>query len=89
MSEQSEVLRSLQHLEDLLTVLVKAQLADVIAREFSDAKMKKLYDLTGDHSARELAKEMKCSPMKISRTWQRWENLGLIIKDGQQYRTVI
>lgn len=89
MSEESDVLTSLQHIEDLLTILVKVQLANVTAREFSDTKMKKLYDLTGDRSARELAKEMKCSPMKISRTWQRWENLGLLIKDGKTYRKVL
>ena len=89
MDNQSDIVNRLQRMEDLLTTLVKAQLADVIAQEFSDLKMKKLYSLTGDYTARELARKVGCSPMKVSRVWQKWEQLGLVVKDGKYYRRVI
>lgn len=89
MNEQTEVLTCLRRIEDLLTTLVKAQLADVLAKELSAPKMKKLYDLTGDYAVRELEEKISLSRSTISNIWQRWERLGFLIKDGKQYRTVI
>jgi len=89
MSEQSEVLSYLRRIENLLTILVKSQLSDVIAHELSSEKMKRLYDLTGDCDVRSLAKKINSSAASISRIWQRWEKLGLIVKDGRTYRKIL
>lgn len=89
MDNQTDLVASLRRIEDLLTVLVKSQLSDVISHELSDKKIKQLYDLTGGYTARELEKRTNYSLASISRIWQRWESLGLLIKDGKTYRKVL
>ena len=84
----TEIVCSLQRIEDLLSVLVKAQLSESIERELSDPKMKELYKLTGNHTVRDIQKKLGRSIGTISRVWKRWEQLGFIIKDGKQYRKI-
>ncbi|TKJ35706.1 MAG: hypothetical protein CEE38_13935 [Planctomycetes bacterium B3_Pla] len=79
----------LQRIEVLLTVLVKNQLSDVINKELGDSKKKKIYELTGKYSASEIGKKVGTSAMTVSRLWQGWENLGLLVKDGKGYRRII
>ncbi len=86
--DDTEIVCSLQRIEDLLSVLVKAQLSESIERELSNPKMKKLYNLTGDRTARALVKELNCSFSTIANAWKRWEQLGFIIKDGKRYRKI-
>lgn len=89
MDDDGEVLACLRRIEGLLHVLAKSQLRATMEQEFSDPKMRQVYALTETLSARELGKKMKWSRMKISRIWQRWEELGLVIKDGSQYRRTL
>jgi predicted transcriptional regulator len=79
----------LQRIEDLLTTLVKTQLSNVIKIELGQSDMKKLYAFTGNQTIREIEKEIKIPRTTISRIWQRWEQLGLLIKDGSTYRKVL
>jgi hypothetical protein len=89
MTEQEEVLASLKRIEELLTVLVKSELSGIIEKELSDSDMKKLYTITGNCTARQATKELDWSLGKISSIWQKWESLGLLVKDGQTYRKVL
>jgi len=89
MSEHDKIATRLQRIEELLTVLVKNQLSDVINKELNDPKKKKIFELTGKYSASEIGKKAKTSAMTVSRLWQAWEALGLLIKDGKNYRKVI
>lgn len=72
-----------------MIALVKKQLKDEIDTQLDDANVKKLYLLTGLHSIRELEKKVNIPRSTISDIWKRWEQLGLIIKDGQQYRKTL
>lgn len=89
MSQELDIVARLRRIEDLLTALVKSKLTSVIEQELSDPKMKKLYELTGECTVRELSKETGFSIATISRVWQRWENLGLIVKEGKKYRKLL
>ena len=89
MSEETDLIIHLQRIEDLLSALVKKQLSEIIEKELCDKNTQKLYDLTGKNTARELEKKTGFSIATISRTWQRWEKLGLIIKETKGYRKVI
>ncbi len=89
MDDDAEVLACLRRIEGLLQALAKSQLRATMEQEFSDPKMRRVYTLTETLSARELGKKMNWSRMKISRIWQRWEELGLLRKDGLQYRRVL
>lgn len=89
MSDEPKILERLQRIEDLLSALVKKQLGDVISSELQDAKMRKLYALTGQRTSRQLSKETGLGIATISRAWQRWEGLGLVVKDAGVYRKVV
>jgi hypothetical protein len=89
MIEQEKVITSLTHIEELLTVLVKRYLSEIIEKELSNSDMKELYTITGNCSARQAAKKLDCSLGKISNIWQKWESLGLLVKDGKTYRKVL
>ena len=90
MMDQSEIAPLLMRTNELLTVLVKAQLSATLERELDDDKKKRLYDATGrGMPIKEISGKVGMSPASISRTWQRWEQAGLVVKDGKAYRRII
>jgi len=89
MAEDPQVIGHLERIEELLKALVKCSLAEVISRELTDSRMEELYDLTGTLKVAEIAKKLRCSATTVSETWRRWERLGILVKDGRQYRRVI
>lgn len=89
MDDQSKIAMLIQRTNELLTVLAKTQLSDVIESELSDAKKRKLYDLTGGpHAVKTIATKVGMSAGAISGQWKRWEQLGLLVKDGKSYRRI-
>lgn len=89
-NSQSDISALLQRTNDLLLILVKAQLRSIIETELSDNKRKELYVLTGDSvPIKKISERVGMSTGTISRIWQHWENVGLLIKDGKSYRRVI
>jgi hypothetical protein len=79
----------LARIEELLTVLAKAALSQTMREELADKDLRRLYDLTGSRSVKDISAKTGFSTGKISGLWQRWEERGLLIKDGAQYRKVI
>ncbi len=88
MTTQSDALAVLKRIELLLTALVKKQMAAVLEEELRDPKKRELYRLTGKYTSRELVARTHSSPKTISQLWQRWESLGLLVKDGKKYRKI-
>lgn len=89
-SNQTDLGTLLQRTNDLLLILVKVQLRTVIDSELSDAKKNALYKLTGNSmTARQISQKIGMATGTISRTWQHWEEVGLLIKDGKSYRRVL
>lgn len=75
---------------ELLTVIAKAAVADKLASELAAPKARKLYELTGGAlPVKEISKKVGLGAGSISRLWQRWEQLGLLIKDGKRYRKAV
>lgn len=89
MSEWTEVLKKLNRIEQLLVLVTKAQMTPVLQKEFTDPRMLQLYELTGTHGQREIKKKLNMSANTISDAWKRWEQLGLLTKEGQEYRKVL
>jgi hypothetical protein len=79
----------LARIEELLTALVKLALKETLREELSNPKAKTIYQRTGQSTRPQLEKLTKFSGGKISGLWQRWEQLGLLIKDGKSYRRLI
>lgn len=80
----TQILRS----NELLTVISKTLLSDLLKNEVKNKKMAKLYELTGSATVKEISKKIGMSAGAISAVWQRWETFGLLIKDGKSYRRV-
>jgi Predicted transcriptional regulator len=80
----------LQRTNDLLETLVRLQLRPIIESELSDTKKKKLYELTGGSlPIKQISERVGLATGTISQTWQRWEDAGLLIKNGKSYRKVL
>jgi len=72
---------------ELLTILVKIELQSVISTELAEPKKRELYELTGSTlPVTDLAKRLGMSTGAISRTWQKWNEIGLLVKHGGKYR---
>ena len=90
MPRETDMISLAQRTNELLSVLVKIQLHDVLERELADPKRKRLYELTGGPlTVKEISKKVGMATGPISGTWQGWERLGLLIKEGKKYRRVI
>jgi predicted Rossmann fold nucleotide-binding protein DprA/Smf involved in DNA uptake len=75
---------------ELLSVLVKAELRKVLDTELKDPKKKKLYELTdGERTVRQLAPVVGMSAGAISMAWQSWDEAGLVVKRDGKYRRVL
>jgi hypothetical protein len=81
-----EILNSLSRIELSLSILVRAQLGPILQRELADKRMAELWNLTGSATQRQVKTRLNMSANTISATWQRWERLGLLVKDGKEYR---
>jgi hypothetical protein len=89
-NSQVDVGSLLQRTNDLLQILVRVQLRAVIEAELSDPKRKDLYELTGGSlPVKQISEKVGLGTGTISRTWQHWEDVGLLIKDGKSYRRVL
>ena len=83
----SEIVSLLKRNNDLLTVMAKAQLSEVLEKELADPKYRKLYELTGKNvPIKQIASKIKMATGVISQTWQRWEQKGIVVKEGKSYR---
>ena len=90
MTDESELIQEVRRTNELLSALVKIQLRDVLESELADKKKKRLYELTGGSLAvKEISKKVGMATGPISQTWQGWERLGLLIKEGKKYRRVL
>jgi DNA-binding MarR family transcriptional regulator len=83
-----ELKESVQHVEELLGVITRKMLGADLEQLLKNKHYRYLYEHTGKVPVKELAKKTGLSTATISRTWQRWEQVGLLVKDGKQFKTV-
>lgn len=86
---EDSVHQTLLRIEKLLQTIVKSQFVPLLEKELTEERMKKLYGLTGAITAKDAAKQLKCSMTTVVDAWQRWEAMGLITKEGRQYKKVV
>ena len=76
-------------IEELLTVLAKRALSEAMKEQLTDNTLRKLYELTGTATVKQIATRTGLSTGKISGLWKKWEEAGLITKQGVQYRKIV
>ena len=70
---------------ELLEGLLRARISELLDKELDDPKKRKLYELTGNKSIRELSDSTGLSTGAISGLWQRWSSKGMLKKQGKSY----
>ena len=86
---EDDIAQLLRRNNELLAVIAKLMMAPTLDRELAEPKYRELYNLTGEKSQTDAAKKVKMSATTISQLWRRWEDVGLLAKDGQRYRRVL
>ena len=89
MSGDEEMLSALGRIESWLAIIARAQLSAVAKVELADDKMARLYEKTGELTREKIQKSLKLSPNTITEAWKRWEQQGLLVKEGVRYRKVL
>lgn len=82
-------LATLLRIEALLTLLAKRSIQPLLEQELIDPTARKIYEATGNKTVREIAEETGVGIGTVSRTWSRWEGLGIVTKEGTRYRRVV
>ena len=82
----SEVVARLERIEMLLAAIAKAQMRPALAEISKDHKTKQIYKLIGKHPGQDIAKKVGVSGATVSRALKNMESLGLIVKEGSQFR---
>jgi hypothetical protein len=78
----------LRRIEELLALIARTMLSDRLDEILSDRNHRLLLEETGKLRVSQHAKKTGLST-GISRLWQKWVQIGLLVKDGKQYRRVL
>lgn len=85
-SADGALIAALGRIESLLMILVRRAVQSALEEELKDPTMRAIYEATGEKTAREIAQAAGVGVATVSRTWSRWESLGLVVKEGARYR---
>jgi len=86
---EADHLLILRRIEELIRAIARATLSERLAEIMQDTDHRLLYEQAGYLSVKELAKRTGFSVGKISGLWGKWEQVGLLVKEGKQYRRVL
>ncbi len=84
-----ELENTLKNIEKHLETLVRLQVESVSQQVLDNETEKKAYDLTGVMKRNEICKKLHISPNKLTELRNRWLEVGLLIKDGKNFRKVL
>jgi len=79
--------QDIKKIREIMECLFKQNIAEKLNKLTESER--KIYDLTGKKGHTEMFKTLKVAPNTVSKTWQKLESEGLLIKEGQIYRKVI
>jgi len=79
--------QDIKKIKEIMECLFKQNIAEKLNKLTENER--KIYNLTGKKGHAEMFKTLKVAPNTFSKTWQKLESEGLLIKEGQIYRKVI
>ena len=85
----SDEISILKRIEELVRAMAKGALSEKLNEIMEDKDHRLLYEDAGRLSVKELAKRTGFSVGKISGLWRKWEQTGLLVKEGGKYRRVL
>ena len=81
-----EIAQSLKNIEKHLEVLVRFNYSQIKKQAFENESEEKVFEMTGVKGQKEICSELHISPNKLSDLWNKWLDIGLLIKEGTSYK---
>ena len=86
--EWDELLERLAKIELYLGLLLRYRLNASISEVLTDPVHVKVYELTGNANRDEIVNKTGVAAGTVSGLWKKWEEKGIVIKDGVSYKKV-
>lgn len=84
-----EISQSLKNIEKHLETLVRFNYAQIRKQAFENEAEEKAFELTGVKGRNEICSELHISPNTLSDLWNKWFDLGLLVKEGNSYKKTV
>lgn len=84
-----EVTQSLKNIEKHLEALVRFNYAQIKKQAFANETEEKVFELTGVKGQKDICSELHISSKTLSELWNKWFDLGLLIKEGSSYKKTV
>jgi hypothetical protein len=84
-----EIAQSLKNIEKHLETLVRFNYAQIKKQAFANEAEEQVFEMTGVKGQKEICSELHISPNKLSDLWNKWLNMGLLVKDGTSYKKTV
>jgi len=84
-----EIIKSLNNIEKQLELLVRFNYAQIKKQAFENEAEEKVFEMTGVKGQKEICSELHISPNKLSDLWNKWFDMGLLIKQGSSYKKIM
>jgi hypothetical protein len=72
-------------MNEKLSSLLRLQLGPLLHAELADERARKIYAMTGEATAGEIARTVGASKNTIITCWEKWETLGIITRHGKAF----
>ena len=84
-----EIVQSLRNIEKYLEALVKFQYSQMKKQAIGNETEEKAFDLTGKKKRDDICDELHISSKTLTALWNRWDELGLLVKEGNIYKKTV
>lgn len=84
-----DIAQSLKNIEKHLEALVRFNYAQIKKQAFANEAEEKIFEMTGVKGQKEICTELHVSPNKLSDLWNKWLDMGLLIKEGTSYKKTV
>lgn len=89
MNTSEETLKTLQSIEQHLQALVRFQYAEKRKQAFANETEEKAFELTGVKGRDEICTELRIGSKTLTAWWNKWFDLGLLVKEGNSYKKTV
>ena len=84
-----ETLQTLKAIEKHLEALVRFNYAQIRKQAFANETEEKVFEMTGVKGQKEICTDLHISPNKLSELWNKWFDMGLLVKQGNSYKKTV
>jgi hypothetical protein len=79
----------LRDIEKHLAALVRFNHAQIMKEAITSPLEQKVFEMTGVKGQKEICSELHISASTLSELWNKWADLGILIKQGNGYKKTV